>query len=83
MLILLLLSLVAADPQPTPVSTPQRASAAPEKMVCKQFPITGSLVGSKKICKTRREWDEERAQLRASSGTGFDACANGGVGAKC
>lgn len=82
MLILLLLSLVAADPQPTPATTPPRASAAPEKMVCKQFPITGSLVGGKKICKTRLEWDDERALIRAR-GTGFDACANGGIGAKC
>ncbi|WP_010186257.1 hypothetical protein [Sphingomonas sp. PAMC 26605] len=81
-MILLLLSLAAADPQTPPSSTTKPAASAPDKPVCKQFPITGSLVGSKKICKTRREWDDERAQLRAS-GTGFDACANGGVGGKC
>eukprot|EP01037_Dinobryon_pediforme_P021437 gene21437-22304_t len=71
-MILLLLSLAAADPQTPPTSTTKPAASAPEKLVCKQFAVTGSLVGSKKICKTRREWDIERENVRAS-GTGFDA----------
>ncbi|WP_426264899.1 hypothetical protein [Sphingomonas sp. PWP1-2] len=84
MMILILLSLVAADPQPIPASAAKPSALSPDKVICKQSVVTGSLVTTSKICKTRREWDIERERFRASaSGTGFDACANVGVGGKC
>ena len=58
----------AADPQ--------------EKMICKRFAETGSLVGSYRICKTKREWERERDNIRAG-GPGIDSCANRANGGPC
>lgn len=83
MLILLLVSLFAVDPQPTPAATPAKQSANdPEKMICRRFAVTGSLVSSYKTCKTRREWDSEHDALRAN-GPGSDSCRNSGNGGAC
>lgn len=81
-MILLMLLLVAADPQPAPTATTKPVASAPDKLVCKQFAITGSLVGSKKICKTRREWDIERENVRAVL-PGTASCANLGESRGC
>ena len=82
MMILLLLSLVAADPQPVPVSAPKKPATSPDKVICQSFTETGSLVSTKKVCKTKREWDRERENLRAS-GPGVDSCRNSGNGGPC
>ena len=83
MLFLLLMSLVVADPQPKP-STPSAKQAAndPDKMICRRFAVTGSLVNSYKTCKTRREWDSEYDALRGG-GPGSDPCRNSGNGGPC
>ncbi|GHH16433.1 hypothetical protein E2E30_14115 [Sphingomonas sp. AAP5] len=82
MLILLLLSLTAPDPQPTPAQATKTAATAPEKRVCREFPVTGSLVGSQKVCKTRREWDIDRERIRAS-GLTSGVCGNQGISGNC
>ncbi|OYY91203.1 MAG: hypothetical protein B7Y45_04225 [Sphingomonas sp. 28-66-16] len=67
-MILFLLALVANDPPPVPNPAPKKVSAtSPDKIVCRQFPVTGSLVQTYKTCKTVREWDMEREAVRASN----------------
>lgn len=81
MLTLFLLSLAAApDPQPTPTpNAAKHAAKSPDTVVCRQFAVTGSLVSTYKTCKTRREWDMERENLRAS-GPAIDSCRDSGIG---
>ena len=38
-----------------------------EKIVCQRYEETGSRLGSKKVCKTVREWEESRGGKRADS----------------
>lgn len=77
MLILLLVSLFGVESQPTQAATPAKPSASdPEKVICRRFAVTGSLVSSYKTCKTRREWDSEREAVR-STGPGSTACGDG------
>ncbi len=78
MMILFVLALAAADPQPLPTPSPNAA----DKIVCKQFAETGSLVRTEKICKTRRQWDIDRANIRAT-GPGADSCRTAGSGVGC
>lgn len=35
-----------------------------QKMVCKNMGETGSRLGGKKVCKTKAQWADEKAQLR-------------------
>lgn len=82
-MILLLLSLAAADPQQTAVANPaKKAAKSPDTMICRRFAETGSLVATYKTCKTKREWDMERENLRAS-GPGVDSCRNSGTTGQC
>ena len=36
----------------------------PDKMICKKQQVTGSRLAGRKICKTRREWEQARAEAR-------------------
>jgi hypothetical protein len=82
MSILLLMSLYGAAPQLAPSATPaKQASNNLDKVICRRFTVTGSLVSSYKTCKTRREWDREHEALR--TGPGSNSCGSGGIGAKC
>ncbi len=60
----------------TPVSAGESlageaAAGSPDKIVCKRFVETGSLVKSHKECKTRRDWQRERDVAR-ETGEAFD-----------
>lgn len=82
-MILLLLALAAADPQPAAVAPPPKKGAkSPDTMICRRFAETGSLVSTYKTCKTKREWDMERENLRMS-GPGVDSCRNTANGGPC
>ena len=35
-----------------------------DKVVCKKYKVTGSNLRRKSICKTRRQWEEDRANAR-------------------
>ena len=68
------------------VAVPSAALAAPdnsansrEKLICKKFLETGSLVKGHRVCKTKSEWEKERANIRASV-VGGGACASGQSG---
>ena len=55
----------AGEVNPSTV-TPQRGS--PDEVVCKaqSQPVTGTLISRKrKVCKTRREWDQEKKDAEA------------------
>jgi hypothetical protein len=68
-----LLLLVAASPAPEnrrPASAadgPERAADAGDKMICKRFVETGSLVKGYRTCKTKREWERERENVRTEN----------------
>lgn len=82
MSILLAMVLYGAASQPAPSATPAKQSATdPEKMICRRFTVTGSLVSSYKTCKTRREWDREHEALR--TGPGSNSCGTSGVASRC
>lgn len=36
----------------------------PDKMICKRQKVTGSRLGGREVCKTRREWDQQSAEAR-------------------
>jgi hypothetical protein len=66
--------------QATPADAPERAADARDKMICKRFVRTGSLVDGYRTCKTKWEWERERENLRQQSVS--DSCrdrANGGA----
>jgi hypothetical protein len=46
------------------VDAPETAAGNPDKVVCKRFAQIGSLVASYRTCKTKREWERERENLR-------------------
>ncbi len=61
------MALSGADPDPAaPASTPPAAAKAVEasdmeKIVCKMEDVTGSRLGSKRVCMTKLQW-EQRSQ---------------------
>lgn len=46
------------------VDAPETAAGNPDKVVCKRFVKIGSLVDGYRTCKTKREWERERDNLR-------------------
>ncbi len=42
----------------------ETAAGNPDKVVCKRFTQIGSLVGSYRTCKTKKEWERERDNVR-------------------
>jgi len=71
----------AAASAPTPATNQIAASAPgadPDEPICKATAVTGSRVRQKKICMTRKEWDETAAiaqkaikDSESKSGTGI------------
>ena len=57
---------VAAQTTPTPASQPTKANAKSdlERMVCEKEEQIGSRLGARKVCKTVREWQEQRRVQR-------------------
>jgi hypothetical protein len=85
--LLLYLALAAADPSaggsPNVVrDASEKAADASDKVVCKKFLDTGSLVKGTRICKTKAEWQHSRDDVRTGmSMTGQMSCASGNGGA--
>jgi len=60
-----LASASAAQAAPRPgADAPEGAAGNPDKVVCKRFARTGSLADSYRTCKTKREWERERDNVR-------------------
>ena len=65
---IILVSAVAAG-QAAPQPKPAKSGLDPDKMVCKRYVRTGSLVDGYRICKTNKEWaaDMERSREAGES----------------
>ncbi|HYI41793.1 MAG TPA: hypothetical protein VE053_15910 [Allosphingosinicella sp.] len=60
-----LLSAAAAQAAPRRgADAPETAAGNPDKVVCKRFVKIGSLVDGYRTCKTKKEWERERDNLR-------------------
>jgi hypothetical protein len=46
------------------VNAPEAAAGNPDKIVCKRFVRIGSLVDGYRTCKTKKEWERERENVR-------------------
>jgi hypothetical protein len=79
---LFLLALPAIALAQTP-ATQENSTDSPDKVICKRFTVIGSLVGKKKVCKTKREWETDRARLREAMSPGQCAGAGGAGGGPC
>ena len=82
LLVLTVLALPALALAQTPKTDADKAESAGDpqnRMICKRFTEIGSLIASHKICKTKREWDGERAAMRLGNTSG--QCPGGAAGA--
>jgi len=59
----------------------EKAADNADKMICKRFTKTGSLVDSYRACKTKREWDRERENIHQLGST--SSCRLLGEGGSC
>jgi hypothetical protein len=67
----------ASSAQAAPAGdAPESAAGARDKVVCKRFLRTGSLVDSYRTCKTKGEWERERDNVRQFGVS--DSCARRG-----
>ena len=72
----LMIFLAVAQAAPAAQDAAEKPSDNGEKVICKRFVETGSLVRGYRTCKTKREWERERDALwRQTSG---NACKNPG-----
>ena len=63
-----------AGPTVDDPGAPEKAADSGDRMVCKRFTRTGSLVATYKTCKTKHEWERERINLSTLGVS--DACRN-------
>ena len=52
-----------------------------DRVICRRFIRTGSLVDGYRTCKTRAEWDREHENVQHFSVS--DSCRNRGIGGPC
>lgn len=79
MALTLLPLLVAARP---PADPAERAADAADKVICKRFTKTGSLVATQRVCKTKADWERDREGLARRLSTS-DGCRLSGAGVGC
>jgi hypothetical protein len=60
---------------------PERSADSRDKVICKRFNKTGSLVSVYRTCKPKSEWDRERDNIRQLGVS--DACRLRGDGLGC
>jgi hypothetical protein len=60
-----------------PKDKPERAADASDKMICKRFIRTGSLVDGYRVCKTKADWQRERDSFTRRLTVG-DSCRSRG-----
>lgn len=56
-------AVAAAGPAPAP-SANTRQARNPNEMVCENQEVLGSRLATRRVCATRSEWDDRRAQER-------------------
>jgi len=79
---MLALTATAAIAAPPNGEIAEKTADSGDTMVCKRFVRTGSLVDGYRTCKTKREWERERDNLRAPSSSS-NSCRNSGSGGPC
>lgn len=72
----------AATPLAPNPDAAERAADPQDRMICKRFAVTGSLVDSTRTCKTKRDWERDRDNIRAN-GPGVDSCRDRANGGSC
>lgn len=60
----------------------EKAADPADKVICKKFLETGSLVRGYRVCKTKVEWQRERDLIRQTTG-GSQGCKNASMGEPC
>jgi hypothetical protein len=55
----------------------EKSADAGDRMICKRFTRTGTLAAIEKICKTKHEWELDRASLRQQDS--IDSCRTRGT----
>ena len=76
-----LLVATAAQAAPPRADAPEKAADARDKIVCKRFAKTGSLVDGYRTCKTKWEWERERENIRQFNVV--NSCRSSGSGVSC
>ncbi|MBB3695771.1 hypothetical protein [Sphingomonas sp. BK580] len=71
----LLLAAAAPADQAKSRDAGEKAADPADKVICKRFTKTGSLVDSTRVCKTKADWQRDRDNLRTS--TNSTACQPG------
>ena len=56
----------AAAQAPTDSTTKVGPNNDPNQIVCVNERITGSRVAQRRVCRTRQEWEEHRAEMRTT-----------------
>lgn len=59
----------------------ERSADPGDKMICKAFTETGSLVKRTRVCKTKADWQRERDALRQLNVS--SSCGTSGAGIPC
>lgn len=80
-LLILGTSAIAQQPPKNASDSGEKAADSGDKMICKKFLETGSLVRGYKTCKTKREWEHARDDLRQSNVV--DSCRARADGGAC
>lgn len=68
-----------ATATPPPRDAVEKSADAADKMICKRFLETGSLVKAQRVCKTKADWERSRTEARqldttrSCSGIGGDS----------
>lgn len=57
--------LAGAAPALAQAADTSGSKADPNRIVCERYEETGSRLGSRRVCKTAREWEEQRSGQRA------------------
>jgi hypothetical protein len=66
---------------PHKADNPENAAGGRDKVICKRFVKTGSLVDGYRTCKTKWEWERERENIRQFGVS--DSCSKRGEGGGC
>lgn len=75
MLTFLAMTLLAAQSPVVPRDAVENSADPLDKVICKRFADTGSLVAAHRECKTKREWERDRENMRAQAGVIINSCS--------
>lgn len=74
MLTFLAVALLAGQTAVVPRDAGETSTDPLDKVICKRFADTGSLVAAHRECKTKRDWERDRENMRAQAGAIVNSC---------